>query len=686
MDPEGLVTYINYPSTEYLELPFLDLCAFNVYLETPQQLTAYLARLQNLAGDRPLVLAEVGLDSRRNGVFEQAASLRWQLASAFAAGCAGTFVFSWTDEWHRGGYDIDDWDFGLTDRQRTPKPALGVVEAAYSDLPFAERDWPRVSVVVCSHNGARTIRETCHALTRVDYPNMEVIVVDDGSVDATAKIASEYRFTVICTDNQGLSAARNTGAAAATGEYVAYLDDDAFPDPHWLKYLVHSFESGGHAAVGGPNIPPPGERLVATSVARSPGGPIHVLLDDNCAEHVPGCNLAVRRAMLDTVGGFDPQFRTAGDDVDYCWRILDANETIGYSPGAMVWHHRRDTVRGYLRQQRGYGHAEALLERKWPEKYNVVGHPTWKGSIYGPGDPRELSRRRWRVYYGRWGTGLFQRIYQPAPGVVASLPLVPEWWLILVALAALCGLAVMWTPLLFAIPVLLVAFGATVAEAARATQRGWAGERPPRGCLVLTVGLHLVQPFVRLVGRIGQGLRPWWRQHAVGLAAPVPRHRVTWSEGWRSSSDRLRDVENALLARSTPPIRAGDFDRWDLEVRAGLLGGVRLLHTVEEHGAGRQLVRFRLRPRLSGLAIVLPLILGVPAALAAASGARGAAVVLGAATLTGLLVALREASVAMALALGTVQDAPGSEAVESVRSPRTREPSSSAAFVEEEAS
>jgi GT2 family glycosyltransferase len=666
VDPEALVTYINYPSTEYLELPFLDLCAFNVYLETPQQLTAYLARLQNLAGDRPLVLAEVGLDSRRNGMFEQAASLSWQLACAFAAGCAGTFVFSWTDEWHRGGYDVDDWDFGVTDRQRTAKPALRIVEAAYTNVPFAEREWPRVSVVVCSHNGARTIRETCDALTRVDYPDMEVIVVDDGSTDGTGGIVSEYGFTVISTENQGLSAARNIGAAASTGEYVAYLDDDAFPDPHWLKYLVHTFESGGHAAVGGPNVSPPGGRLVANSVARSPGGPIHVLLDDTCAEHVPGCNLAVRRAVLESLGGFDRRFRAAGDDVDYCWRILGAHETIGYSPGAMVWHHRRDTVRGYLRQQRGYGRAEALLERKWPEKYNVVGHPTWKGRIYGPGDPRELGRRRWRIYYGRWGTGLFQRIYQPPPGIVASLPLVPEWWLILAALAALCGLAAMWTPLVFAIPVLLVALGATVAEAGRAAQRGWAGKRPPPRGLVLTAGLHLAQPVFRLVGRIGHGLRPWWRQKAVGLAAPVPRHRLIWSEEWASSCDRLRDVEDALLARSTAPILGGDFDRWDLEIRAGLFGGVRLLHTIEEHGAGRQLVRFRLTPRISGFAIALPSIFGIPAVLAAMSGAWGAAVVLAAATLMVLLIALREASVAMALALSTVHEAPGSEAADSV--------------------
>ena len=115
---------MNFPTTEYLDLPFLDFLAFNVYLETKESLTSYLARLQNLAGERPLVMAEIGLDSRRNGEVAQAESLDWQIASAFEAGCAGAFVFAWTDEWFRGGHDITDWDFGLTTRERRPKQAL----------------------------------------------------------------------------------------------------------------------------------------------------------------------------------------------------------------------------------------------------------------------------------------------------------------------------------------------------------------------------------------------------------------------------------------------------------------------------------------------------------------------------------------------------------------------------------
>ena len=112
VDPEALVTYVNFPTTEYLELPFIDFVSFNVYLETREKLEGYLARLQNLAGEKPLVMAEIGLDSMRNGQDAQASTLEWQIRSTFATGCSGIFVFSWTDEWHRGGFDIEDWGSG----------------------------------------------------------------------------------------------------------------------------------------------------------------------------------------------------------------------------------------------------------------------------------------------------------------------------------------------------------------------------------------------------------------------------------------------------------------------------------------------------------------------------------------------------------------------------------------------
>ncbi len=600
-DPEGLVTYVNYPTTEYLRLPFLDFVCFNVYLESQDRFEAYLARLQNIAGDRPLCMSELGLDAARNGEGGQARSLDWQVRTAFAAGCGGVFVFAWTDEWYRHGHDVEDWAFGLTRADRSPKPALEAVREAFAEVPFASNlRWPRISVVVCSYNGARTIRDALEGLRRLDYPNYDVIVVDDGSTDDTAAIASQYDVRLIRTANRGLSSARNTGLAAATGEIVAYLDDDAYPDPHWLTFLAATFLRTSHAGVGGPNIAPAGDGSIAECVARAPGGPVHVLITDREAEHIPGCNMAFRTACLEAVGGFDPRFRTAGDDVDLCWRLQDRGWTLGFHPAAMVWHHRRNSVWTYWRQQIGYGRAEAMLERKWPEKYNGAGHVRWTGRMYGTGLPYVLGWRRARVYHGVWGGAPFQSLYEPAPSLLASLPQMPEWHLMTAMLAGIATLSVAWSPLRLALPLCLAAFLPSVAQAslggARARFPDRLGPMARLARRVLTAALHWIQPIARLRGRIQEGLTPWRRRCPRGPGPLWPVTAAVWSEHWREQDQRLRAMETDLRADGVCVLRGGRDARWDLEVRGGSFGAARLLMGVEEHAGGKQLIRVRWWP------------------------------------------------------------------------------------------
>jgi GT2 family glycosyltransferase len=615
-DPEALVCYVNYPSTEYLDVPLTDLVCFNVFLEDRSDFDAYLGRLQNLTGDRPLVLTEIGLDSRRNGEPTQAETLGWQIPAAFASGCAGTFVFSWTDEWHRGGYDIDDWDFGLVARDRCPKPALESVHHAYSRLPLpVESSWPAVSVIVCSHNGAGTLRECLEGIGVLDYPSYEVIVVDDGSTDGTAETAAALGIRVIRTENLGLANARNVGLGAAHGEIVAYLDDDAWPDPQWLRHLALAFRRTDHAGMGGPNIPPLDDGPTAASIANAPGGPIHVLLTDQIAEHIPGCNMAFRRDALEAIGGFDPQFRSAGDDVDVCWRLQRAGWTLGFSPGAVVWHRRRGSVEAYLRQQYGYGKAEALLERKWPEKYNRTGHVTWSGKVYGGEAAGTGAARRWRIYYGAWGSGLFQSARERPAGIFAGLALMPEWYLLVATLAAVAFLGFLWRPLFLVLPLLALSVAALLAHAVAGARRASFARRPTSrlrrfGLRALTGSLFLLQPLARLAGRLRLGLSPWRHRRAAGVAFPAPRTMALWSERWQSSVERLRDIEAGLRGAGVATFRGGEFDRWDLQVRGGALGSARLLMAVEEHGGGRQLVRVRVWPRFSidGLLLAVALV------------------------------------------------------------------------------
>lgn len=619
-DPGSLVTYVNYPTTEYLELDFLDFDCFNVYLETPEKLGAYIARLHNLAGDRPLVLAEIGLDSLRNGVEKQAEVLAWQVKTIFNRGCAGLFVFAWTDQWWRGGFEIEDWDFGLVDRLRNPKPALQAVHSAMAEAPCSVQKWPFISVAICSYNGSATVRDTLEALQALAYPNFEVIVVNDGSTDTLVDIVKNYPVRLVSTVNRGLSSARNTAAQHAKGEIIAFIDDDAYPDAHWLHYLASAYETSTHAGIGGPNIAPDEDGPVAHCVANAPGGPVHVLTTDEIAEHIPGCNMTFRRDVYLAVGGCDPVYRSAGDDVDLCWRIQEAGYTIGYHPSALVWHHRRSSLRAYWKQQKGYGKAESLLESKWPQKYNSFGHVSWAGRIYGNGWTMPLKSKNAKVFYGSWGSALFQSVYQRGSGFVNHLPLMPEWYLLAGLLGALSLLGLLWTPLYWAVVPFLLSFSILIVQAVFSAFRNTRLPKKYRRYryYALVVCLHLVQPAARLYGRIRFGLTPWrkrgagwtWKYFFVFRAKTY----LHWSEKWFSNDDYLLALEQSLNDQQLMARRGGDFDRWDLQTGNKLFAFVRCLLLVEEHGAGRQYVKLRSSVSLAPFSLAVLLLMTALAA------------------------------------------------------------------------
>jgi len=341
IDPDVLFSYATYPPTEYLLPQNVDFCCFNVYLHNQHELERYLLRLQNLTDERPLILGEFGMDTIRHSQEEQAEMLSWHIDSVVRCGLAGTIFFTWTDDWFTGGQEITDWAFGIVTREREPKKAFyalqeklghdsSVLRPPLSRAPF-------VSVIVCSYNGGRTLAACLDSLSKLNYPDYEVMLVDDGSTDDTAYIAAQFsQVRYIHQSNHGLSHARNTGAAAARGEVLAYTDSDCIADVDWLYYLIGTLVNGDYAGVGGPNVTPPAQNWVQACVAAAPGGPSHVLLTDTVAEHIPGCNMAFYRWAFGRVGGFDAEYHKAGDDVDFCWRIQQAGWVIAFSPPAIV--------------------------------------------------------------------------------------------------------------------------------------------------------------------------------------------------------------------------------------------------------------------------------------------------------------------------------------------------------------
>jgi GT2 family glycosyltransferase/sugar lactone lactonase YvrE len=649
--PHSLLTYVNYPPTEFLELDCFDVCAFNVYLHREDDLRGYLARLQQIAGMRPLLLAEAGADSIREGTDGQAAITAMHVRAAFEEGLCGAVAFAWTDEWWRGGSQIEDWAFGLVDAARRPKPALTKVSAAFASAPFPEahvQTWPRVSVVVCAYNASDTLDDCLDSLGRLNYPDFEVIVVNDGSRDATGDIARRYPVRLIEVPNAGLSAARNIGLSAATGEIVAYTDADVRVDPDWLTYLVQPFLTSDVVGSGGPNVVPPDDPFVAQCVARAPGGPTHVLLDDRIAEHVPGCNMAFRRDALLAIDGFNPVYLRAGDDVDICWRLQAKKQRIGFSPSALVWHHHRPSIKAYWRQQAGYGEGEAWLEAHHPEKF-VHGTMLWHGRIYSPLPfIRSLSRRH--VNSGIWGTAPFPSVYSTSVHPAQLLPHSPAWQgLSTVALVA--GAAAFITGYIgLTVALLLAGILGWTTTIARCLRFGWRSDLDSvasvhgafsRGAHRLLIAwLHFLQPLARLAGRIrgkwsppqtidpARAMRLTWKAPIAGrfdilasarlLIGGAPQERF-WSETWTSSDALLTELTGLL--RASRPARAVQVDDGfradrDLSVSVGKWGWLDVRSLIEEHGGARCLLRvgLRLRSTMLGVTLALSLLLALLAA------------------------------------------------------------------------
>jgi GT2 family glycosyltransferase len=649
--PDSLFAYVNFPPTEFLDLSFFDLCAFNVYLHREADLRAYLTRLQHIAGRQPLLVAEAGADSFREGEAGQAAITAMHLRVAFEEGCCGAVAFGWTDEWWRGGHEVDDWAFGLVTRERRPKPAAAAVASTLAAAPFApdaRRAWPRVTVVVCAYNAEATIEDCLASLERLTYPDFEILLVNDGSRDRTGAIAHAHpRVRVIDTANAGLSAARNVGLAQATGEIVAYTDADTRVDRDWLTFLVQPFLNSAVVGSGGPNVVPADDPPMAQAIARAPGGPTHVLLDDRIAEHVPGCNMAFRREALIEVGGFNPLYLRAGDDVDICWRLQARGWQIGFAASALVWHHHRSSVKAYWRQQVGYGEGERWLMAHHPEKF-LDGRMLWRGRIYSP---LPFVRSLWgpRINAGVWGTAAFPSVYRTDVHPFAFLPHSVRWQAVSFMLT-LAGLVVAgigghaWAAALLLSSGgcgLAVTVGKNVTYALRSDVDSLPGSRLWYRAAVSY--LHFLQPLARAVGQIrgvlsppevalpstprqtSRGPRPSvheaWRALLL-LTGSIVEDRF-WSETSTSAERMLADLTSWL--RRSRAVRTIEVDEgWshdrDVSVLVGRWAWLDVRALVEDHGAGRSLLRVSTHLRPTTLGVVAAMTLALPLLAAASAG------------------------------------------------------------------
>jgi glycosyltransferase involved in cell wall biosynthesis len=207
---------------------------------------------------------------------------------------------------------------------------------------------PTISLYIPCYNVASYIAPVIEGVLRQSLLPQEILIIDDGSTDNTVTIASYYPVRIVRHEqNQGLSAARNTGLRTAQNDLVAFLDADCVPSPNWLETLAHELHNPRVALAGGrlieKNLNSYADRWRAVHMPQE-WGPVR--LED--PKFMFGNNGLARKSALISTGGYDERLRTNGEDVDMSQRLREHGYAFIYNPAATVDHLRHDSIHSVL--------------------------------------------------------------------------------------------------------------------------------------------------------------------------------------------------------------------------------------------------------------------------------------------------------------------------------------------------
>lgn len=225
---------------------------------------------------------------------------------------------------------------------------------------------PSVSVVIPAYNAASTIAGCIRACITQDYPDVEVIVVDDGSTDGTEHIIRGQPVRYLRQENSGPASARNRGWRASKGAFVCFTDSDCVPARDWVSKLVKQYVSAEIAGVGGTYDIANDDSLLAASiqeeiVQRHLRMPKYV-------DYLGSFNASYRRSVLEKVGGFDESYRIAsGEDNDLAYRVVKHGYRLVFTREARVAHYHPDHLWRYLKHQFWHGYWRVRIYGHHPD-------------------------------------------------------------------------------------------------------------------------------------------------------------------------------------------------------------------------------------------------------------------------------------------------------------------------------
>jgi glycosyltransferase involved in cell wall biosynthesis len=226
----------------------------------------------------------------------------------------------------------------------------------------------KFSVVIPTYNRISSLQQNLASLTAMEYSDFEIIVVNDGSTDGTDRYLAELnaggKILSITGTHAGPAAARNAGIAAASGEWIAFTDDDCTVPPSWLQRLEEATRSSGANIVGGSVVNALQGCFFSELSQEMANYYVATLQRRGRSEFLTSNNISYRTSALRTAGGFDHRFRFAGgEERDLNRRILSHGGSAAFISDITVSHAHRMNLRGWLSQQRNYGRGAFLLRR-----------------------------------------------------------------------------------------------------------------------------------------------------------------------------------------------------------------------------------------------------------------------------------------------------------------------------------
>lgn len=242
---------------------------------------------------------------------------------------------------------------------------------AKAEVPPKLEESPFVSVVIACPQGSDVLEECIRALEAQVYRNFEVIVLPDGELNLGVRALD---LKVIPTGKVRPAEKRNLGIKESKGSIVAFIDDDAYPDAHWLEYAIKYFGDETIGAVGGPGVTPANDSYLARVGGRAYD---NILLSGNYryrykaggvkrdVDDYPSCNLFVRTDILRKINGYRTDF-WPGEDTLLCKDIIDSGYRIVYDPWVVVNHHRRSLFGPHLRQLGRYAFHRGYFVKRYP--------------------------------------------------------------------------------------------------------------------------------------------------------------------------------------------------------------------------------------------------------------------------------------------------------------------------------